>query len=45
MKDRNGRVLVEKGEKMNTWREHFEELLNVQSERNASISGWEKKRI
>ena len=33
-------VLVEKGEQMNRWKEHFEKLLNIQSERNASISGW-----
>ena len=40
VKDKNGRVLVEKSEKVNRWKEHFEELLNVQSERDASISGW-----
>lgn len=34
VKDSNGRVLVEKGDKVKRWKEHFKELLNLENERN-----------
>ena len=40
VKDSNGRVLVEKGDKVKRWKEHFKELLNLENERNKNIRRW-----
>ena len=40
VKDSNGRVLVEKGDKVKRWKEHFKELLNLENERHKSSRRW-----
>ena len=40
VKDGRGRLLVEKRARIRRWKEHFEDLLNVESESSASINGW-----